>query len=199
MKNDLQTDILKEKLEFEILPFVQKPERYVGGEAGTIIKNSYDVHACLVFADTYEIGMSNLGIRILYNALNEREDTLAELAFCPWPDMEQQLSATGTPLYSHGTYTPLSHFDIIGISVPHEMCYTNILTILSLAGLPLKAEERAAGQYPLIIGGGAIAYNPAPVEDFFDLIVIGEGEEIIHSLIDTYRSVRSQNKQNKTE
>jgi len=157
-------------LEFETLPFVEKPERYIGMEAGTITKTCYDVHFCLVFADTYEIGMSNLGIQILYNQLNRRDDTFAELCFCPWTDMEQRLRENNLSLYSLGTHTPLNEFDIIGISAPHEMCYSNILTILSLAGIPFEPDKRLTKKVPLVIGGGALAYNPSPIEDLFDLI-----------------------------
>ncbi|MBN1521993.1 MAG: radical SAM protein [Candidatus Aureabacteria bacterium] len=176
----------KKKLEFEILPFVEKPERYIGREGGTVIKGSCKVHFCLVFAESYEIGMSNLGLHILYSALNKRDDTLAEYSFCPWKDMESVMAGKRFPLFSYGTYTPLDEFDIIGISVPHEMCYTNIFTILSLSGIPLKRSERSLLEHPLVIGGGALACNPSPVEKMFDMIVIGEGENVIHEIINTY-------------
>ncbi|MCK5707416.1 MAG: radical SAM protein [Candidatus Aureabacteria bacterium] len=196
MQNKIRNKAFLNTLEYQVLPYVQKPERYTGGEGGTILKDDFDLHFCLVFADTYEIAMSNIGIQLLYNTINERIDTLAELCFCPWPDMEKKMKSEGIQLYSHGTYTPLKNFDIIGISSPHEMCYTNILTILSLAGIPINASKRSPDKYPLIIGGGALSYNPSPIEDFFDMIVIGEGEEVINVLLDKYKTIKKTTSRN---
>ena len=178
------------KLEFSVLPNVSKPERYIGGESGTIIKKNADIRFCLVFAETYEIGMSNIGLQILYNQINETENALCELSFCPWKDMEAKLKETQIPLYSHTTYTPLKKFDIIGISTPHEMCYTNIFTILSTAQIPFEYEKRPLDKYPLLIAGGAISSNPKPVEKIFDLIAIGEGEELIKETIKIFQQYK---------
>lgn len=159
---------------------VAKPARYTGGEWNMIQKDpaKVDVRFALVLPDVYDVGMSNLGLKILYGILNERTDTYAERAYCPWPDMETVMRSSGDLLCSLETHTPLKQFDAVGISLQYEMTYTNILTMLDLGGIPLLAADRS-GHDPLVIGGGPCAFNPEPVADFFDCVVIGEGEEII--------------------
>lgn len=176
----------------EILPRVQKPARYTGGEFNAVLKDhgNTEVKFALAFPDTYEIGMSNLGLRILYHILNSREDTLAERVFAPWTDMEAEMRLHNLPLYTLESGTPLADFDIIGFSLGYELSYTNVLNMLDLAGIPVLAAERG-DEYPLIIGGGCCMYNPEPLADFFDVIVIGEGEEVINEVVDTYKLLQS--------
>ena len=159
---------------------VAKPARYTGGEWNMVQKDpvAVDVRFALVLPDVYDVGMSNLGLKILYGILNERADTYAERAYCPWPDMEAVMRSGGDLLCSLETHTPLRQFDAVGISLQYEMTYTNILTMLDLGGIPLLAADRS-GDDPLVVGGGPCAFNPEPLADFFDCFVIGEGEEII--------------------
>ncbi|MHB1457119.1 MAG: TIGR03960 family B12-binding radical SAM protein [Armatimonadota bacterium] len=172
----------------EILPRVQKPARYTGGEFNAVLKvhGNTEVKFALAFPDTYEIGMSNLGLRILYHILNSREDTLAERVFAPWTDMEAEMRQHNLPLYALESRTPLADFDIIGFSFGYELSYTNLLNMLDLAGIPVLASERG-DDFPLVIAGGCCTYNPEPLADFLDAIVIGEGEEVINEIIDTYK------------
>lgn len=165
------------------LPSVAKPARYTGGEWNMVRKDpaAVTVRFALALPDVYEVGMSNLGLKILYGVLNDRQDTYAERAYCPWPDMEQAMRETGTPLTSLETQTPLRDFDAVGVSLQYEMTYSNILTMLDLGGIPLESGRRSDTD-PLIVGGGPCAYNPEPLADFFDCFVIGEGEEIIGEL-----------------
>jgi len=142
------------------------------------------VRFVLSLPDVYEVGMSNLGLKILYGILNDREDTYAERVYCPWPDMEAAMRAASAPLCSLETQTPLKKFDAVGFSLQYEMIYSNILTMLDLAGIPLERASRAETD-PLIIGGGPCAYNPEPLADFFDCFVIGEGEDIIGEIAST--------------
>jgi len=171
-----------------ILPSVQKPGRYVGGELNQVVKNWDQVktHVALVFPDIYDLGFPNLGLAILYDGLNSRRDTLAERAFSPWLDMEAAMRANGVPLYSLESKHTLAAFDIIGFSLPYETLYTNALNILDLAGVPLFASERNVS-HPLIIAGGHATYNPEPMAAFIDAFVIGEGEEVIHEIVDAYQ------------
>jgi radical SAM family uncharacterized protein len=171
-----------------ILPTVQKPGRYTGGELNQVIKDweATQTHVALVFPDIYDLGMSNLGLAILYDQLNQREDTLAERAFSPWSDMEEAMREAGIPLYSLETKRPLNDFDIIGFSLPYETLYTNTLNALDLAGVPLFSNERTSLD-PLIIAGGHATFNPEPMYPFIDVFVIGEGEEIIHEIVEVYQ------------
>jgi radical SAM family uncharacterized protein len=171
-----------------ILPTVQKPARYIGGELNQAIKewDSVQTHVALAFPDIYDIGMSNLGLAILYELINNRADALAERTYNPWVDMEAALRAAGIPLYSLETKHPLAAFDIIGFSLPYETLYTNLLNALDLAGIPLLSSERDES-VPLIIAGGQTTYNPEPVYKFVDAFVIGEGEQVIHEIIDAYQ------------
>ncbi len=163
-----------------ILPRVQKPARYTGGEWNAVHKDhaSARVRFALSYPDIYEVGMSHLGLQVLYHILNAHPDYLAERCFAPWPDMEQELRSRGLPLFSLESRTPLREFDAIGITLPYELTYTNVLNMLDLAGIPVRAADRSP-EHPLIIGGGPGAVNPEPLAEFFDAILIGEGEEAI--------------------
>ncbi|MCX6072581.1 MAG: B12-binding domain-containing radical SAM protein, partial [Chloroflexi bacterium] len=163
-----------------LLPRVQKPGRYAGGELNQVVKDwtATPLQAALVFPDVYDLGMSNLGLAILYDILNQQPDMLAERVFAPWTDMEAALRAANLPLYGLETKHPLSAFDLIGISLPYETLYTNALSILDLGGVPLRAMDRGEAD-PLVIAGGHAAFNPEPMSDFIDAFVIGEGEEAI--------------------
>ena len=166
-----------------VLLQVERPGRYVGGEYNSVIKDwdATDVRVALAFPDLYDLGMSNLGIMILYEQLNQQPDILAERVFSPWVDMEAVMRAEGLPLYSLETKHPLREFDLLGISLPYEQLYTNALNLLDLAGMPVRSEERDSS-FPLVIAGGHACFNPEPVADFIDAFVIGEGEEIIVEL-----------------
>jgi radical SAM family uncharacterized protein len=168
-----------------ILPTVEKPGRYTGGEYNQVVKDwdATPVHVALVFPDIYDIGMSNLGLAILYDQVNQRPDALAERAYLPWLDMEAAIRSRGIPLYSLETHHPLAAFDLIGFSLPYETLYTNVLQTLDLAGIPLFAAERS-DEHPIIIAGGHATFNPEPMHAFIDAFVIGEGEEVIHEIVE---------------
>ena len=172
-----------------ILPTVQKPGRYTGGELNQVVKDWTQVKTkvALVFPDLYDLGMSNLGLAILYDLLNQRTDVLAERAFSPWTDMEERLRAAGIPLYSLETKHSLAAFDIIGFSLPYETLYTNTLNVLDLAEVPIYSQERTA-RHPLVIAGGHAAMNPEPMHAFIDAFVIGEGEDAIQEIVNTYQA-----------
>lgn len=174
-----------------ILPLVRKPARYIGGEYNTACKD-WDrtaVRFALIFPDLYEIGMAHLGLQILYHILNREEDLLAERCFAPDLDMERELRQQGLPLFSLESRRPLAAFDVLGITLPYELCYTNILTILDLGGVPLFAAERGPAD-PLVIGGGSCAMNPEPVADFLDAVVLGDGEEVILEIAAVVREAK---------
>ncbi len=164
----------------EILRSVSKPYRYVGGEVGSCRKDwsSTDISICLVFPDSYEIGTSHIGLSILYHIANSRDDILAERAFTPWIDMEEALSRNGLKLFSLESRRPLDEFDILGFSLGYELTYTNVLTVLKLAGIPIYSKDRDES-HPLIVAGGPCTYNPEPVAPFFDAMAIGDGEGLI--------------------
>lgn len=172
---------LREKIE-DILPFVTKPGRYFGGEWGSIVKDPSGVRAriCLIFPDVYEVGMSHTGHQVIYNAVNSTDEYAAERCYSPWFDMESKLRETGLPLHSLESFTPLAEFDAIGFTLAHEMCLTNVLQVIDLAGLPLRASER---EFPLVIGGGPLAFNPEPIAAFFDCFVLGDGEEAASAIM----------------
>lgn len=167
-----------------ILLRVQKPGRYVGGELNQIVKdwNTVETRVALAFPDIYDIGMPNVGLAILYNILNKRQDVLAERAYVPWTDMEAQLRQHGIPLYSLETKHALADFDILGFSLPYESLYTNTLNLLDLSGIPLFSNQRTH-EHPLVIAGGHATYNPEPMHAFIDAFVIGEGEEIMEEIV----------------
>jgi radical SAM family uncharacterized protein len=168
-----------ERLE-RILPTVTKPARYTGGEWNSIIKDwdTSSVRWALAFPDIYEIGMSNLGLAILYDILNRQDGVLAERVYAPWTDMERSMRATGLSLFSLENRRPLAEFDVLGFSLPYEQLYTNLLNMLDLAGLPLLANERDRSQ-PLVLAGGGAVFNPEPMADFVDAFVLGDGEEAV--------------------
>lgn len=172
-------------LETKILPLVQRPGRYIGGEINSVYKDLKDVSVriALVFPDVYEVGMSNLGLKILYEEINSREGFYAERVFSPWIDMERYMRLYNVPMFSLETHSPLREFDVIGFSLQHELSYTNVLNILNLAGIPLRREERLGGNYPLIIAGGLMAYTPEPMAPFIDLFIVGDGEGVIDKLL----------------
>ena len=178
----------------KILPGVQKPGRYVGGELNQVKKDwdSVDTHVALVFPDIYDIGLPNLGILILYEQINQRYDALCERAYVPWLDMETAMRREGIPLYSLESFKPLAEFDILGFTIPYETLYTNVLNALDLAGIPLHAVQRNDA-HPIVIAGGHAAFNPEPMAPFIDAFVIGEGEEVIHEIIDRVQKARSAN------
>ena len=171
----------------KILKRVQKPGRYTGGEYNSIKKNPEDVKIryAFCFPDSYEIGMSHLGMKILYHLLNEREDTFCERVFAPWPDMEEEMRKEEIPLFSLETKTPVKEFDFVGFTLQYEMCYTNVVNMLDLAGIPLYSKDRGE-DCPFIYAGGSCTYNGEPVADFFDFFSIGEGEESTLALMDEY-------------
>jgi radical SAM family uncharacterized protein len=176
-----------------ILLKVQKPGRYVGGEYNSVVKSWEDtpLKVALVFPDIYDIGVSNVGLKILYDQINQRPDALAERAYAPWVDMEAEMRRAGIPLYSLETYHPLAAFDLIGFSLPYETLYTNTLNLLDLAGLPLRSADRDE-RHPLIIAGGHATTNPEPMHAFIDAFAIGEGEEIIHDILNMLRRSKEQ-------
>ncbi len=168
-----------------LLRQVSKPGRYTGGEFGQTVKENAKCRFAFAFPDTYEIGMSNLGIRILYGALNAQPDIACERVYAPWTDMQEMMEKHGIPLCSCETSTPLSKFDFLGFTLQYELCFTNVLNMLSLAKIPLLATERGE-EYPIVIGGGPCACNAEPLCDFFDIFSIGEGEEALPELCDLY-------------
>lgn len=176
-----------------ILPKVQKPARYTGGEYNAVVKDkrTVDTRFALCFPDTYEIGMSNLGCRILYGLMNEQEGLWCERCYAPWGDMEEEMRREGLLLYALESGDPISDFDIIGFSLGYEMAYTNVLNMLDLAGLPLRSEQRPEFT-PLIVAGGTCCYNPEPLAPFVDLFVLGEGEEVTLEYIALYRQAKEE-------
>ena len=174
-----------------ILPRVQKPARYVGGEYNQTVKDlsQVDTRVAFCFPDTYEIGMSNLGIRILYGIMNNMPGVWCERVFTPWGDMEDEMRAAGLPLYALESHDPVRDFDMLAFSVGYEMSYTNILTMLDLAGVPLHAKERE-GLHNIVFAGGACTYNPEPLADFIDFFSLGEGEESTVEIVNCYRDAK---------
>ena len=164
---------------------MEKPARYTGGELNAVVKpwDQVKVRVALAFPDIYEIGFSHLGLRLLYHLINEEEDYLAERVYAPATDMEQELRKAQLPLFTLESRKSLAQFDLIGFTLQYELSYTNILNMLNLAGIPLKREERGEKD-PLIIGGGPGSFNPEPLADFFDLFLLGEGEEAVLEILE---------------
>ena len=181
--------MMRVKLDDALLLQVEKPAKYIGNEWNMVKKNpeSVAVRFAFAFPDDYEIGMSHMGMKILYHILNKREDTYCERVFAPWVDMERLMRGKGLPLYTLETYTPISEFDIIGFTLQYEMSYTNILNMLDLGGVPVLAKDREKS-HPFVCAGGPCAVNPEPLADFIDFFVIGEGEEVIQEIIDGYKA-----------
>ncbi len=175
----------------KLLLQVQKPGRYTGGELNAVVKDKdkVDVRFAFCFPDEYQIGMSHLGMKILYGLLNSREDCWCERVFAPWTDMEALMRENGVPLYALESLDPVSDFDIIGFTLQYELSFTNILNMLDLAGVPLRAKDRTELKN-LVIAGGPCACNPEPIADFIDLFSLGEGEEITHEIVDLYKQAK---------
>ncbi len=171
-----------------IIGQVSKPVRYMGNEYNMIVKDPSEVliRFAIAFPDVYEVGMSHLGIKILYHIMNEREDTYCERVFAPWVDMEQKMRENNIPLFALETRDPVAGFDFLGFTLQYEMSYTNVINMLDLAGIPLMSRERDKS-HPFVIAGGPCAYNAEPLADFLDLVVMGEGEEVVNQLLDEYR------------
>ncbi|MFZ5864325.1 MAG: B12-binding domain-containing radical SAM protein, partial [Thermodesulfobacteriota bacterium] len=169
----------------EILSSVQRPVRYIGGEWNSVRKDPSDVRLrmALAFPDVYEVGMSHLGLKVLYAIVNARPDLAAERVFAPWPDMEAAMRRASLPLTTLESGTPLAQFDIVGFSLQYELAATNVLQMLDLGGIPLRSRDRGP-EHPFVIAGGPIAFNPTPLAPFFDAFAVGDGEELILELAD---------------
>ena len=172
----------------EILMKIEKPARYIGGEVNSVMKNKekVDIRFVMCFPDVYEIGMSHLGIQILYDMFNRREDVWCERVYSPWTDLDKVMREENIPLFALESQDPVKEFDFLGITIQFEMCYTNILQILDLSGIPIYAADRTE-ESPIVIGGGPCAYNPEPLAAFFDIFYIGEGETAYDELLDAYK------------
>lgn len=181
-----------------VLLTVQKPGRYVGGELNITVKNwdEIETHVALVFPDIYDLGISNIGLKILYDQVNLRPDALAERAYAPWLDMETVLRVNQIPLYSLESKHALQDFDIIGFTLPYETLYTNTLNILDLAGVPIFSQDRDKN-HPIVVAGGHACFNPEPMHPFIDAFAIGEGEEVIHDIINAQQTWKKSNKERK--
>jgi len=177
----------------EILMQVEKPARYIGNELNSIVKNpeDVDIRMAMCFPDVYEIGMSHLGIQILYDMFNKREDTWCERVYSPWPDLHKIMKEKNIPLFGLESQEPIKNLDFLGITIQYEMCYTNILQVLDLAQIPLLAKDRTEND-PIVMGGGPCTYNPEPIADFFDFFYIGEGEITYDELLDTYKKMKAE-------
>ena len=182
-------------LDDDILLEIEKPARYIGGEVNAVMKNveDIDVRFAMCFPDVYEIGMSHLGIQILYDMFNRREDVWCERVYSPWHDLDKVMREQKIPLFALESQDPIKDFDFLGITIQFEMCYTNILQILDLSQIPLHAKDRTLDD-PFVIGGGPCTYNPEPIAEFFDLFYIGEGETAYDELLDAYKEWKGSGK-----
>lgn len=175
----------------EILLQIDKSARYIGGEVNSVMKSEdVDIKVAMAFPDVYEIGMSNLGMMILYDMFNQRDDVWCERLFSPWTDLDQVMREKNIPLFTLESQRPVKECDFLAITLGYEMCYTNVLQLLDLSQMPLLARDRGE-EYPLVIGGGACAYNPEPIAPFFDMFYIGEGETVYDALFDAYKANRA--------
>lgn len=172
----------------DILLKIEKPARYIGGEVNSVMKdkNEVDIRFAMCFPDVYEIGMSHLGIQILYDMFNQRKDVWCERVYSPWIDLDKIMREEKIPLFALESQDPIKEFDFLGITIQYEMCYTNILQVLDLSHIPIKSCDRTEDD-PIVIGGGPCTYNPEPIADFFDLFYIGEGETVYDQLLDAYK------------
>lgn len=179
----------------DILLNIEKPARYIGGEVNSVMKDKseVDIRFAMCFPDVYEIGMSHLGIQILYDMFNRREDVWCERVYSPWTDLDKVMREQHIPLFALESQDPIKTFDFLGITIQYEMCYTNILQVLELSQIPLHAKERTE-EDPIVIGGGPCAYNPEPLAEFFDLFYIGEGETVYDELLDLYKQCKKEKK-----
>ncbi len=185
------TEGVRERILREVVPFVEKPSRYIGREFLTVHKDpeAAAVRVALAFPDVYEIGMSHLGLKILYQLLNRRPEVVAERVYCPWPDFEALARGRGIPLASIESGLPLRAFDLVGFTLQYELSYATILHMLELGGIPLRSAARGEGD-PFVLAGGPCAYSPEPIADFIDCFVIGDGEDAIHDLVGTFLAWR---------
>jgi len=185
----------KSALSDEILLSIEKPARYIGNEVNSVMKDpeQVDIRFAMCFPDVYEIGMSHLGIQILYHMFNERPDVWCERVYSPWPDLDARMRKDNIPLFALESQDPIRSFDFLGITIQFEMCYTNILQVLELSGIPLEASERTE-EDPIVIGGGPCVYNPEPIAEFFDIFYIGEGETVYDQLFDVYKKNKAEGK-----
>ena len=185
----------KSALSDEILLSIEKPARYIGNEVNSVMKDpeQVDIRFAMCFPDVYEIGMSHLGIQILYHMFNERPDVWCERVYSPWPDLDARMRKDNIPLFALESQEPIRSFDFLGITIQFEMCYTNILQVLELSGIPLEASERTE-EDPIVIGGGPCVYNPEPIAEFFDVFYIGEGETVYDQLFDVYKKNKAEGK-----
>lgn len=179
----------------EILLSIEKPARYIGNEVNSVMKDAdkVSIRIAMAFPDVYEIGMSHLGIQILYHMFNERPDVWCERVYSPWPDLDARMRKDNIPLFALESQEPIRSFDFLGITIQFEMCYTNILQVLELSGIPLEASERTE-EDPIVIGGGPCVYNPEPIAEFFDVFYIGEGETVYDQLFDVYKKNKAEGK-----
>lgn len=193
---DKAMSMRKLALSDEILLSVEKPARYIGNEINMVKKNpaQVDIRFCMCFPDVYEIGMSHLGIQILYDMFNQWDDVYCERVYSPWVDLDAIMREKNIPLFALETQDAIKEFDFLGITLQYEMCYTNILQILDLSQIPLKACERTA-EHPIVIGGGPCSYNPEPIADFFDLFYMGEGETVYRQMMDAYKEWKASGKE----
>ena len=176
----------------EILLKISQPARYIGGEVNMVKKDpsKVAVRFAMCFPDVYEIGMSHLGIQILYDMFNRRDDVYCERVYSPWMDLDPIMREQKIPLFAVESQDPIKNFDFLGITIQYEMCYTNILQVLELSQIPLHAEDRTE-EDPIVIGGGPCTYNPEPIAPFFDLFYMGEGEVVYYDLIDRYKEIKA--------
>lgn len=172
----------------DVLMKIEKPARYIGNEVNSVMKDKtkVDIRFAMCFPDVYEIGMSHLGIQILYDMFNRREDVWCERVYSPWTDLDAVMREKKIPLFALESQDPIKKFDFLGITIQYEMCYTNILQILDLSEIPIKTKDRTE-EDPIVIGGGPCTYNPEPLADFFDLFYMGEGETVYDELLDLYK------------
>lgn len=190
----MRGNMKKLALSDEILLAIDKPARYIGNEVNMVVKDTdnIDIRFCMCFPDVYEVGMSHLGMQILYDMLNQREDTYCERVYSPWVDLDKIMREKQIPLFALESQDPIKNFDFLGITIQYEMCYTNILQVLDLSGIPLYAKDRTE-EDPFVIGGGPCSYNPEPIAEFFDFFYIGEGETVYNQLLDAYKEHKANN------
>ena len=192
---DTRIKMRKLALDDEILLNIEKPARYIGNEVNSVMKekDEIDIRFAMCFPDVYEIGMSHLGIQILYDMFNRREDVWCERVYSPWMDLDKVMREKKIPLFALESQDPIKDFDFLGITIQYEMCYTNILQILDLSQIPLHSADRTE-EDPIVIGGGPCTYNPEPLAEFFDLFYIGEGETVYDELLDWYKACKKESK-----
>ena len=185
---------VKLALSDDILMNIEKPARYIGNEINCVVKNKdeIDIRFAMCFPDVYEIGMSHIGIQILYDMFNKYDDVWCERVYSPWVDLDKIMREKSIPLFALESQDPIKDFDFLGFTLQYEMCYTNILQVLDLAGIALLSKDRDEND-PIVIGGGPCAYNPEPIADFFDIFYIGEGETRYRQLLDLYKEHKKNN------